>query len=136
MRIIVCLGLAGLAFLACTNVSCACSPNPPPQAVVYGSITDSGAPASRAAMYALATPTGVSCVVDTLVGWGRADSLGRYRLSVFGAGIVDSGCVFVGARFPAAAPNARDTIVGPFRLKFTLSPPFDSVLVNVELAPE
>ena len=120
-----------IAAAACSKMPCDCTP-PLNQAVVWGRVTiDTGGPASRAAMFAEATPTGVACVQGTLVSWGRADSLGRYRLTVFGAGVGDSGCVFVGALFPPQGPNARDTVLGPFKLKFGPNPPFDSV--NVEL---
>src|SRR5882762_520939 len=120
---------------SCTSPVCGCSPPESPRAVVYGQVTDSGGPASRAAMSGSAVPTGVSCVQGTMYDWGSADSLGRYRLTVFGAGIVDSGCVFVGARFPAQGSNPRDTVLGPFRLRFQLNPPFDSVNVNIVLSP-
>ncbi len=100
-------------------------------AVVSGRVTiDTGGPASRAAMFAEATPTGVACVQGTLVSWGRADSLGRYRLTVFGAGVGDSGCVFVGALFPPTQAG-KDTVLGPFRLRFQPNPPFDSVNADI-----
>ena len=83
----------------------------------------------------LGHPTGVSCVQDTMYAWGSADSLGQYRISVFGAGIVDSGCVFVGARFPATGSNARDTVRGPLRMRFLDSLPFDSMHVDIVLPP-
>ena len=116
---------------ACTNSACGCSPilN---QAVVWGQVTmDTGGPAPGAVMTAQASPLGILCVQDSLYNWGHADSLGRFRLSVFGAGIADSGCIFVGARFPPQGANARDTVVGPLKLRFLADPPFDSMNVNI-----
>ncbi len=119
-----------IAAAACSKMPCDCTP-PLNQAVVSGRVTiDTGGPASRAAMFAEATPTGVACVQGTLVSWGRADSLGRYRLTVFGAGVGDSGCVFVGALFPPTQAG-KDTVLGPFRLRFQPNPPFDSVNANI-----
>ncbi len=121
-----------IAVAACSEIACGCTPALN-QAVVWGQVTiDSGGPASRAAMFADATPTGASCVQNTLTAWGRADSLGRFRLVVFGAGVGDSGCVFVGALFPPTQAG-KDTVLGPFRLKFQPNPPFDSVNVNIVL---
>ena len=118
--------------IACTARVCGCSPPPPTQAVIWGQVTmDTGGPAPRAAMTAQASPLGILCVQDSLYAWGSADSLGRYRLSVFGAGVADSGCIFVGARFPAQGSNARDTVLGPFKMRFQASPPFDSIHVNI-----
>ncbi len=115
---------------ACSKMPCDCTP-PLNQAVVWGQVTiDTGGPASRAAMFAEATPTGVACVQGTLTAWGRADSLGRFQLAVFGAGVGDSGCVFVGALFPPTQAG-KDTVLGPFKLKFGPNPPFDSVSVNL-----
>jgi hypothetical protein len=135
MNLVRCVIVVLVAAVCCTPPVCGCSPPDSPSAVVYGNVTDSGAPATHAAMSASATPTGVSCVQGTMYDWGSADSLGRYRLRVFGAGIVDSGCVFVGARFPAQGSNARDTVLGPFKLRFQLNLPFDSVHVNIVLSP-
>ncbi len=119
-----------IAAAACSKMPCDCTP-PLNQAVVSGRVTiDTGGPASRAAMFAEATPTGVACVQGTLVSWGRADSLGRYRLTVFGAGVGDSGCVFVGALFPPTQAG-KDTVLGPFRLRFQPNPPFDSVNADI-----
>lgn len=99
------------------------------RAIVAGRVTmDTGGPAPRAAMFAQATPT-VACVQGTLSSWGSADSLGRYRLEVFGASIGDSGCVFVGALFPPTQ-SGKDTILGPFRMKFA-DPPVDSTSVDI-----
>jgi len=124
-----------LALASCTEVVCGCTQPPMKEAVVWGRVTtNSGGAASRAAMSALATPTGV-CVRDTMYAWGSADSLGRYRISVFGAGIVDSGCVFVGARFPVIGSNPRDTVRGPLRMRFLDSIPFDSMHVDIVLPP-
>jgi len=121
-----------IAAAACSKMPCDCTP-PLNQAVVWGRVTiDTGGPASRAAMFAEATPTGVACVQGTLVSWGRADSLGRYRLTVFGAGVGDSGCVFVGALFPPTQAG-KDTVLGPFRLRFQPNSPFDSVNANFVL---
>jgi len=127
-----------LALIALPITGAACSsktPGPAPtmnQAVVYGQVTlDTGGPARRAAMFALATPLGISCVQDTLFAWGNADTLGRYRLTVFGALVGDSGCIFVGALFPPQGPNAKDTVLGPFRSRFKPSQPFDSVHVDI-----
>src|SRR6266516_8143165 len=66
----------------------------------------------------------------SLTAWGRADSPGRFRLAVFGPGVSDSGCVFVGALFPPTQAG-RDTVLGPFKMKFGANPPFDSM--NVDL---
>jgi len=121
-----------IAAAACSDIACGCSPPPLNQALVWGQVTiDSGGPASRAAMFAEVTPT-VSCVQNTLTAWGRADSLGRFRLTVFGASVGDSGCVFVGALFPPTLAG-KDTVLGPFRLRFQPNPPFDSVNVNIVL---
>jgi len=121
-----------IAAAACSDMACGCSPPPLNQALVWGHVTiDSGGPASRAAMFAEVTPT-VSCVQNTLTAWGRADSLGRFRLTVFGAAVGDSGCVFVGALFPPTQAG-KDTVLGPFRLRFLPDPPFDSVNVNIVL---
>jgi hypothetical protein len=130
---LICSGIAVLiACAACSEIACGCTPRLN-QSVVWGQVTiDSGGPASRAAMFAAATPTGVSCVQNTLTAWGRADSLGRFRLAVFGAGVGDSGCVFVGALFPPTEAG-KDTVLGPFRLRFQPNPPFDSVNVNIVL---
>ncbi len=130
MKLIGCLIVLLLAGTACTEIACGCTPGLN-QAIVWGQVTiDSGGPASRAAMFAEATPTGASCVQNTLTAWGRADSLGRFRLAVFGPGVSDSGCVFVGALFPPTQAG-RDTVLGPFKMKFGANPPFDSM--NVDL---
>jgi len=135
MKIIYSVLVVLIAGAACSEIACGCTPRIN-EAVVWGQVTsDTGGPASRAAMFAEATPTGVACVQGTLVSWGRADSLGRYRLTVFGAGVGDSGCVFVGALFPPQGPNARDTVLGPFRLRFMDSIPFDSAHVDIVLPP-
>jgi hypothetical protein len=132
MKIIGRVIVVSIAAAACSKTPCDCTP-PLNQAVVWGQVTiDSGGPASRAAMFAAATPTGVLCVQGTLVKWGSADSLGRFRLAVFGAGVGDSGCVFVGALFPPTQAG-KDTVLGPFRLRFQPNPPFDSVHVNIVL---
>ena len=125
--------VAWIAATSCTNPLCACSPPPLNEAVVWGQVTvDTGGHASGAAMFALATPTGVSCVQGTLTAWGNADSLGRFRLAVFGAGVSDSGCLFVGALFPPTQAG-KDSVLGPFRLRFQPNPPFDSVNVHIVL---
>lgn len=132
MRIVYCLLVMLISDIACSPRACGCSLPPPTQAVVWGQVTmDTGGPAPRAAMTALATPLGILCVQDSMYSWGSADSLGRYRLSVFGSGVADSGCVFVGARFPAQGTNTRDTVLGPFKLRFQAGPPFDSTNVNI-----
>jgi len=132
MKIIYRVIVVVIAGAACSEIACGCTPRLN-QAVVWGQVTiDSGGPASRAAMFAEATPTGVLCVQNTLTAWGRADSLGRFRLAVFGAGVGDSGCVFVGALFPPTEAG-KDTVLGPFRLRFQPNPPFDSVNVNIVL---
>jgi hypothetical protein len=132
MRVICSVVAVLIAAAGCSEMPCDCVP-PLNQAVVWGQVTiDSGGPASRAAMFAAATPTGVSCVQNTLTAWGRADSLGRFRLAVFGAEVSDSGCVFVGALFPPTQAG-KDTVLGPFRLRFERDPPFDSVNVNIVL---
>jgi len=130
MKIIYGVIVVLVAVAACSKIA-----TPPlKKAVVWGQVTiDTGGPASRAAMFAEATPTGVACVQGTLVSWGRADSLGRYRLTVFGAGVGDSGCVFVGALFPPQGTNGRDTVLGPYRLRFLDSIPFDSTHVDIVL---
>src|SRR5882762_3499520 len=130
MKIIYGMIVVVIAGAACSKIACGCTPRLN-QAVVWGQVTiDSGGPATRAAMFAEATPTGVACVQGTLVSWGRADSLGRYRLTVFGAGVGDSGCVFVGALFPPTQAG-KDTVLGPFRQRFQPNPPFDSVNANI-----
>ena len=132
MKIIYSVIVVLIAGAACSEIACGCTPRLN-QAVVWGQVTiDSGGAASRAAMFAEATPTGVSCVQNTLTAWGRADSLGRFRLMVFGASVGDSGCVFVGALFPPTEAG-KDTVLGPFRLRFQPNPPFDSVNVNIVL---
>jgi len=90
---------------------------------------DTCGPAPLAAMFAQATPLGVACVQGTLASWGHADSLGRYRLEVFGASVNDSGCVFVGALFPPTQ-SGKDTVLGPFRMKFA-DPAVDSTTVDL-----
>jgi hypothetical protein len=135
MKLIGSLIVVLTAAAACSEIACGCTPRIN-QAVVWGQVTmDTGGPASRAAMSAAAVPIGVSCVKGAMYAWGSADSLGRYRLTVFGGGVGDSGCVFVGARFPAQGSNARDTVVGPFKLRFVPNPPFDSMNVNIVLSP-
>jgi len=135
MKVIVSVIVVLTAAAACEKIACvACAPGT--QAVVWGQVTmDTGGPASHALMSAAATPIAASCVRGPLYTWGTTDSLGQYRISVFGAGIVDSGCVFVGARFPALGPNARDTVLGPFRMRFLPNPPFDSLNVHLVLPP-
>lgn len=133
MKLISSLIVVFTAAAACSGRVCACTTPILNEAVVWGQVTvDTGGHASGAAMFALATPTGVSCVQDTLIAWGHADSLGRFRLAVFGAGVGDSGCVFVGALFPPTLAG-KDTVLGPFRLRFQPNPPFDSVNVNIVL---
>lgn len=125
------LWVAVIAVASCKGRVC-CEPPPLTKAVVWGQVTvDTGGAARGAAMTALATPLGILCVRDSMFGWGNADSLGRYRLTVFGAEVADSGCVFVGAKFPAQGASARDTVLGPFKLHFQVDPPFDSVNVNI-----
>ena len=135
MKLIVSVIVVLTAAAACEKIACvACAPGT--QAVLWGQVTmDTGGPASHALMSAAATPIAASCVRGPLYTWGTTDSLGQYRISVFGAGIVDSGCVFVGARFPALGPNARDTVFGPFRMRFLPNPPFDSLNVHLVLPP-
>ena len=88
---------------------------------------DTGGPAPLAALFAQATPT-VACAQGTLASWGHADSLGRYRIVVFGGAVTDSGCVYVGAMFPPT--SGKDTVVGPVRLKFG-DPIVDSATLNI-----
>ncbi len=135
MKLIVSLTLLLTAAAACGKVTCVgCAPGT--QAVLWGQVTmNTGGPASHALMSAAAMPIAATCVRGTLYSWGTTDSLGQYRISVFGAGVGDSGCVFVGARFPALGPNARDTVLGPFRLRFQADPPFDSTNVHIVLPP-
>jgi len=129
MKLLFCVLLVAIASVACTQPSCGCSPPELNQAVVRGRVTvDTGGPAPLAAMFAQATPT-VACVQGTLSSWGHADSLGRFRLEVFGAAIGDSGCVFVGALFPPTQ-SGKDTVLGPFRMKFAY-PPVDSTSVDI-----
>ncbi len=105
MKLIGCLIVLLLAGTACTDIACGCTPGLN-QAIVWGQVTiDSGGPASRAAMFAEATPTGASCVQNTLTAWGRA-------------------------LFPPTQAG-RDTVLGPFKMKFGANPPFDSM--NVDL---
>jgi hypothetical protein len=133
MKLLVSLIVVVTVAAACSRDTCACTTPNMNEAVVWGQVTvDTGGHASGAAMFALATPTGVSCVQNTLTAWGHADSLGRFRLAVFGAGVGDSGCVFVGALFPPTLAG-KDTVLGPFRLRFQPNPPFDSVNVNIVL---
>ena len=132
VKVTVCVIAVLIIAAACSHKACGCSPPPPSQAVVWGQVTlDTGGPAPRAAMTAFATPLGILCVQDTMYNWGSADSLGRYRLSVFGAQIADSGCVFVGARFPPQGSVTHDTVLGPFKLRFRMELPFDSMNVNI-----
>ena len=130
MRVLGCVIVLLIAGAACTPVVCGCAP--PVQAIVWGQVTvDTGGAASFARINASAVRTGAFCVQGTMYGWGRADSLGRYRIFVFGAGITDSGCVFVGARFPPQGSNARDTVLGPYKVGFLPDPPFDSLHVDI-----
>lgn len=130
MKLIFALIAVSIAGAACSGKACCTTPSMN-HAVVYGQVTlDTGGPARRAAMFALATPL-ISCVQDTLFAWGTADTLGRYRLTVFGAVVGDSGCIFVGALYPPQGPNAKDTVLGPFRARFKPSQPFDSVHVDI-----
>lgn len=132
MKTVVCLIAVLMIATACAARMCGCSFPPPSQAVVWGQVTlDTGGPAPRATMTAFATPLGIRCVQDTTYNWGSADSLGRYRLSVFGSQIADSGCVFVGARFPPQGSVTHDTVLGPFKMRFRSELPFDSVNVNI-----
>jgi hypothetical protein len=136
MKLIGCLIVLLLAGTACTEIPCSGCTLVMNEAVLWGQVTmDTGGPASHALMSASATPIAASCVRGTLYTWGTTDSLGQYRITVFGGGIGDSGCVFVGARFPALGPNARDTVLGPFRMRFLPDPPLDSLNVNLVLAP-
>lgn len=132
MKLILGLFVVVLVGAACSATTCSdCGLPPVHEAIVKGQVTmDTGGPAPLAAMFAQATPT-VACVQGTLSSWGRADSAGRYRLEVFGAsvGSGDSGCVFVGALFPPTQAG-KDTVVGPFRMKFA-NPPLDSVTVDI-----
>jgi hypothetical protein len=131
MKLIGCLIVLLLAGTACKQIACNVCTQPMNEAVLWGQVTlDSGGPASHALMSAAATPIAASCVRGPLYTWGTTDSLGQYRITVFGAGVGDSGCVFVGARFPALGP-ARDTVLGPFRMRFQADPPFDSINVNL-----
>jgi hypothetical protein len=134
MKLIGCLLVLLVAATACSEIACGCSPSMN-QTVLWGQVTIDGGPASHALMSASATPIAASCVRGTMYTWGTTDSLGQYRIAVFGGGIADSGCVFVGARFPALGPNARDTVLGPFRMRFLPSPPLDSAHVNIVLPP-
>jgi len=135
MKLIVSVIVLLTAAAACQKIACvACAPGT--QAVLWGQVTmDTGGPASHALMSAAAMPIAATCVRGPLYTWGTTDSLGQYRISVFGAGVGDSGCVFVGARFPALGPNARDTVFGPFRMRFLPNPPFDSLNVHLVLPP-
>jgi len=135
MKLICSLIVVLSAAAACQKIACvACAPGT--QAVVWGQVTmNTGGPASHALMSAAAMPIAATCVRGPLYTWGTTDSLGQYRISVFGAGVGDSGCVFVGARFPALGPNARDTVFGPFRMRFLPNPPFDSTNVDIVLPP-
>jgi len=129
MKLVGCVIVLLVVGTACTEIACGCTPRLN-QAIVWGQVTiDSGGPASRAAMFAEVTPT-VSCVQNTLTAWGRADSLGRFRLAVFGPGVSDSGCVFLGALFPTTQAG-KDTVLGPFKMRFAPDAPFDSL--NVDL---
>jgi len=135
MKLICSLIVVLTAAAACERITCVgCAPGT--QAVVWGQVTmDTGGAASHALMSAAAMPIAATCVRGTLYTWGTTDSLGQYRISVFGAGVGDSGCVFVGARFPALGPNARDTVLGPFRMRFLPNAPFDSLNVHLVLPP-
>jgi len=120
-----------LAGTACTEIPCNGCTQVMNEAVLWGQVTlDTSGPASHALISASATPIVASCVRGTLYTWGTTDSLGQYRIAVFGAQVGDSGCVFVGARFPALGPG-RDTVLGPFRMRFQADPPFDSINVNL-----
>src|SRR5258706_12561627 len=123
MKLICSLIVVLSAAAACQKIACVAWA-PGTQAVVWGQVTvNTGGPASHALMSAAAMPIAATCVRGPLYTWGTTDSLGQYRISVFGAGVGDSGCVFVGARFPALGPNARDTVFGPFRMSFLPTPP-------------
>ena len=129
MKLIGCVVVLLLVAIACTEPACGCSPPNLPKAVVSGRVTmDTGGPAPLAALFAQVTST-VTCVQGTLASWGHADSLGRYRLEVFGASVSDSGCVYVGALFPPTQ-SGKDTVLGPFRMKFA-DPPTDSSTVDI-----
>jgi hypothetical protein len=120
-----------LAATSCTDV-CGCPPTPA-IATVRGQVTDSGAPLAGAGIFAAISDSSTPCVVGPEEFLGHSDSEGRYSVTILRAGASESACVFVRARFPAQAPTARDTTLGPFRLSFRYEPPFDSILVNLEL---
>ena len=131
MKLIVCLLAVGIAFAACSGRMCGCVP-PQLTAVVTGRVTmDTGGPAPLAAMFAqtIGKGNGNACVQGSLSSWGHADSLGRFELTVFGGGVGDSGCVFVGALYPPTQ-SGKDTVVGPFWLKFA-NPSVDTANVDI-----
>ena len=72
----------------------------------------------------------ICAVVNVLAGNGFYS--GKLVAAVFGAGVGDSGCVFVGALFPPTQAG-KDTVLGPFRLRFQPNPPFDSMNLNIVL---
>lgn len=129
MKLLVGALFVAIASVACTQPSCGCTQPELSRAVVWGRVTvDTGGAARFATMFAQATPT-AACFQGTLSNWGSADSLGGYRLEVFGSTIGDSGCVFVGALFPPTL-SGKDTVLGPFRMKFA-NPPVDSTSVDI-----
>ena len=130
MKALVCAFGIAIASVACSQTVCGCDQPDLIRAVVAGQVTvDTGGPAPLAAMFAQVVPTGAGCFQGSLSTWGHADSSGRYRLEVFGTLNGDSGCVFVGALFPPTQAG-KDTVVGPFRMKFA-HPPVDSTTADI-----
>ena len=118
--------------LACSPTdTCGCT-YPPPQAIVYGEVTDpAGAPVSGAeVLVQLADP---GCTQPTRVlGTGTTAAAGRYRIQAHVAPPPNVGeCLRAVANPPHTSELASSNPV-PFTVAFRLSP-LDSVRVDLQL---
>lgn len=126
----VCIGLATVA--GC-GPSCDCLT--PATATVTGRITTTtGTAIAGATILGYLALPGAACSAGVEGGLTTTNAAGRYTLGMAFGVTTDSVCAFVRVR-PPAGSAFRDTLVGPFRLAFRYTPPIDSAVVDVALAP-
>ena len=126
--------LAGLLVAACHQSDCDCLI--PASALISGQVTTtSRLPVAGATVLGYVKAFVNRCdPAPAPSGLTTTAASGQYRLVLAQAAPIDSACVFIQVR-PPKTGALHDTLIGPIRLALRYTPPLDSLIVDVTLAP-
>lgn len=124
-----------LAALGTGSCSADCDCLVPATAVIYGHVrTSTGAALAGATVQGfVADPSSACSLADVPSGLAQTNAAGGYRVALAQGAASDSACLFVQAR-PAPGGSSA-TLVGPLRISLRYDPPFDSLSVDITIAP-